>query len=156
MHGPILPWVMPQWKYSDTYILNTLRVATYEGWAPSSLGPKSMAKPTLNNSFLILFFIFTISPSLFYVESSHYEAEELSWLDEKDDEVIMVQSKHDSLRSCDFTSGKWFYDQSYPLYDSSCPYLTTAVTCQKNGRPDSDYEKWRWKPQGCSIPRYFW
>ncbi|KAM7532276.1 hypothetical protein LguiB_035686 [Lonicera macranthoides] len=113
-----------------------------------------MAKPTLNNSFLLLFFIFTISVSLFYVESSHYEAEELSWLDEKDDEVIMVQSKHNSLRSCDFTSGKWFYDQSYPLYDSSCPYLTIAVTCQKNGRPDSDYEKWRWKPQGCSIPRF--
>lgn len=78
----------------------------------------------------------------------------MSWLDEKDDEVDMVQSRHDSLRTCDLRSGKWVYDQSYPLYDSSCPYLTSAVTCQKNGRPDSDYEKWRWKPHGCSIPRF--
>ncbi|KZV20739.1 protein trichome birefringence-like 36, partial [Dorcoceras hygrometricum] len=37
---------------------------------------------------------------------------------------------------------------------STCPYLSTAVACRKNGRPDSDYEKWRWKPDACSLPRF--
>ncbi|KAL6989319.1 Protein trichome birefringence-like 36 [Sarracenia purpurea var. burkii] len=78
----------------------------------------------------------------------------LSWLEEEDDERNTVQSRHESLKTCDFSSGKWVYDQTYPLYDSSCPYLSTAVACQKNGRPDSEYEKWKWKPKGCSIPRF--
>ncbi|XP_045808800.1 protein trichome birefringence-like 36 [Trifolium pratense] len=66
----------------------------------------------------------------------------------------MVQRNRDSSKICDFSVGKWVYDESYPLYDPNCPYLSTAVTCQKNGRPDSDYEKWKWKPNGCSIPRF--
>ncbi|KAK7277232.1 hypothetical protein RIF29_18383 [Crotalaria pallida] len=70
------------------------------------------------------------------------------------DDVNMVQSKRDSRKRCDFSVGKWVYDESYPLYDSNCPYLSSAVTCQKNGRPDSDYEKWKWMPKGCSIPRF--
>lgn len=108
--------------------------------------------------FLILFFLLNVL--LFLGESSsslsswRYEQEELSWLDDKDDEINMVQSRRSSLKRCDFSNGKWVYDQTYPLYDSSCPYLSTAVTCKKNGRPDSDYEKWRWKPHGCDIPRY--
>ncbi|CAK9149217.1 unnamed protein product [Ilex paraguariensis] len=115
----------------------------------------SMAKPKLNSS--PLFFaslIFIVISSFIHGVSSQFELDELSWLDEKEDEVAMVQSRHASQRSCDFTSGKWVYDKSYPLYDSSCPYLSSAVTCQKNGRPDSDYEKWRWKPDGCSLPRF--
>lgn len=26
--------------------------------------------------------------------------------------------------------------------------------CQGNGRPDSEYEKWRWKPSECELPRF--
>lgn len=107
------------------------------------------------NSFLLhilLFFVLILS--LCDGILSQYELEELTWLDDKDDEISMFHSQHSSMRRCDFTSGKWVFDQSYPLYDSTCPYLSTAVTCTKNGRPDSDYEKWRWKPHGCEIPRY--
>lgn len=104
------------------------------------------------------FFLFLLLLSFLCAESSPYEIEELSWLDDNDndDEISMVQSRHASLRSCDFTAGKWVFDQSYPLYDPArCPYLSTAVSCSKNGRPDSDYQKWKWKPDGCTIPRYF-
>jgi hypothetical protein len=55
---------------------------------------------------------------------------------------------------CDIFTGSWVHDLSYPLYDSrTCPYLNGGATCQMNGRPDSDYEKWRWKPRDCNIPR---
>ncbi|XP_014512748.1 protein trichome birefringence-like 36 [Vigna radiata var. radiata] len=70
------------------------------------------------------------------------------------DDVKMVQSNRDSRKICDFSVGKWVYDDSYPLYDSDCPYLSSVVTCQKNGRPDSDYQKWKWKPTGCTLPRF--
>ncbi|KAL2525985.1 Protein trichome birefringence-like 36 [Abeliophyllum distichum] len=102
----------------------------------------------------LLFFWFNFLLFLSLAVCSRYEQEELQWLDDKDDEINMVQGRHSSLRSCDFGTGKWVVDQSYPLYDASCPYLSTAVTCRKNGRPDSDYEKWKWKPHGCSIPRF--
>lgn len=77
-----------------------------------------------------------------------------SWLDQ-DDDVDMLQTRPDTKETttCDMSTGKWVFDESYPLYDSDCPYLSTAVTCQRNGRPDSDYEKWRWKPTSCSLPR---
>lgn len=104
--------------------------------------------------FFFLFFFFSLQ--LCFAQYSIYQKEKPPWVNEKedDDEVNMVRRQHASLKRCDFTSGKWVYDQTYPLYDSSCPYLSSAVTCKKNGRPDSDYEKWRWKPEGCTIPRF--
>lgn len=100
-------------------------------------------------SIIFLSFLFHCTLSLLDPE------DEVGFLVEADD-FNMVQGNRDSRRkrSCDFSVGKWVYDESYPLYDPNCPYLSTAVTCQKNGRPDSDYEKWKWKPNGCSIPRY--
>lgn len=114
-----------------------------------------MAKPRIN-SLSYLFSSIILFLSFFLGKSIHFNLDNaLSWLnDQDDDEVTMVQSRHSSLKSCDFSYGKWVYDQTYPLYDSNCPYLSSAVTCKKNGRPDSDYEKWKWKPHRCSIPRY--
>ncbi|KGN52192.1 protein trichome birefringence-like 36 [Cucumis sativus] len=110
-----------------------------------------MAKPSLH----FLLFIFFIFLCFYHGNSSLFGSEDdQSWLTEEDDEVHIVQSGADSHRRCDFSDGKWSFDRSYPLYDSSCPYLSSAVACQRNGRPDSDYEKWKWKPHSCSIRRF--
>lgn len=59
-------------------------------------------------------------------------------------------------KSCDFYQGTWVRDEGYPLYKpGSCPYVDEAFDCQSNGRPDSEYLKWRWKPDGCNLPRLF-
>ncbi|KAL2502128.1 protein trichome birefringence-like 5 [Forsythia ovata] len=59
------------------------------------------------------------------------------------------------LQSCDFYKGTWVKDENYPLYRAgSCPYVDEAFDCQNNGRPDSDYLKWRWKPDECDLPRF--
>ncbi|EPS64794.1 hypothetical protein M569_09983 [Genlisea aurea] len=56
---------------------------------------------------------------------------------------------------CDLYHGKWIYDSSGPLYrNDSCSIITQMQNCQGNGRPDKDYENWRWKPDQCTIPRF--
>lgn len=57
---------------------------------------------------------------------------------------------------CDVFSGKWVWDPlNRPLYqESECPYIQPQLTCQEHGRPDRDYQFWRWQPHGCSLPSF--
>ncbi|KAL8518180.1 hypothetical protein ACS0TY_009518 [Phlomoides rotata] len=81
---------------------------------------------TLHNRHLFLF-IFLFVSFFHQIDSSRHDQEDLNWLDDKDDEITMFQSKHSSQKTCDFTNGKWIYDQTYPLYDANCPAGKTAA-----------------------------
>ncbi|RVW77448.1 Protein trichome birefringence-like 42 [Vitis vinifera] len=60
-----------------------------------------------------------------------------------------------SNEKCDIFDGKWVYDpEGKPLYGPQCPFLHDQVSCRRNGRPDSNYEKWSWQPNECEIPRF--
>lgn len=68
-----------------------------------------------------------------------------------------VSVEEDKLQQCDLHMGKWVKDEQglYPIYEpQSCPYVDEAFDCQANGRADSEYLKWRWKPDGCNLPRF--
>lgn len=56
--------------------------------------------------------------------------------------------------SCDLFSGKWVRDEiSRPPYEEwECPYIQPQLTCQEHGRPDKDYQFWRWQPNHCDLP----
>ncbi|CAI5970059.1 unnamed protein product [Closterium sp. NIES-65] len=59
--------------------------------------------------------------------------------------------------ACDLYRGSWVPDTSPPLYtNATCPNITRHQNCQGNGRPDSQYERWQWRPEGaaCALPRF--
>lgn len=57
---------------------------------------------------------------------------------------------------CDIFSGRWVRDELTRLLyeESECPYIQPQLTCQEHGRPDKDYQKWRWQPHGCDLPSF--
>ncbi|KAF8396042.1 hypothetical protein HHK36_017654 [Tetracentron sinense] len=59
-----------------------------------------------------------------------------------------------SLMNCNIFNGKWVRDDSYPLYPpGSCPHIDEQFDCFLNGRPDPDYQKHKWQPMECNLPR---
>jgi hypothetical protein len=68
---------------------------------------------------------------------------------------VFVLPKDRFEKGCNVFEGQWVWDNvSHPLYtEESCPYLVKQTTCQRNGRPDSFYQDWRWQPHACKLPR---
>ncbi|XP_061351735.1 protein trichome birefringence-like 33 [Gastrolobium bilobum] len=61
-----------------------------------------------------------------------------------------------AAEGCDVFSGRWVRDElTRPLYEESdCPYIQPQLTCQEHGRPDKEYQKWRWQPHACDLPKF--
>ncbi|XP_011626033.1 protein trichome birefringence-like 11 isoform X1 [Amborella trichopoda] len=55
-------------------------------------------------------------------------------------------------QTCNLFQGKWVYDEKYFFYrDEECSYIHPEFSCQKNGRRDWRYERWRWEPDECEL-----
>ncbi|XP_010671971.2 protein YLS7 [Beta vulgaris subsp. vulgaris] len=69
--------------------------------------------------------------------------------------LVNVDTKASVNAECDLYHGEWFYDPAGPVYtNNSCPVITQMQNCQGNGRPDKEYENWRWRPAQCELPRF--
>lgn len=57
---------------------------------------------------------------------------------------------------CDiFRPGEWVPDDDAPYYTNlTCPFVQEHQNCMKYGRPDRGFLRWRWRPEGCDLPRF--
>ncbi|GMH27179.1 hypothetical protein Nepgr_029022 [Nepenthes gracilis] len=54
---------------------------------------------------------------------------------------------------CDIFSGEWVPNPEAPYYTNrSCWAIHEHQNCMKYGRPDTEFMRWRWKPDGCDLP----
>lgn len=58
--------------------------------------------------------------------------------------------------ACDITKGSWVKSAvvNKPVYDGSCPFTRSTHNCMRNGRKDTEYLSWTWKPTACTIPTF--
>ncbi|KAL7095236.1 hypothetical protein ACP275_10G011300 [Erythranthe tilingii] len=75
-----------------------------------------------------------------------------------DDKYYSSTSTSSSSGRCDFFSGTWIYDNkstTYPLYkERECSFMDDTFACEKHGRKDFKYQRWRWQPHNCDIPMF--
>lgn len=87
--------------------------------------------------------------------SGKHEMSTISYLHAAAGSIMRQGRMKSSLTDCDIYTGTWVYDGSSLMYNTStCPFAETGFSCQENGRPDSDYLKWRWQPLACDIPTF--
>ncbi|XP_051195299.1 protein trichome birefringence-like 19 [Lolium perenne] len=56
---------------------------------------------------------------------------------------------------CDIFRGEWVPDDGAPYYTNrSCAFIQEHQNCMKYGRPDLGFLGWRWRPDGCELPRF--
>ncbi|KMT08217.1 hypothetical protein BVRB_6g142350 [Beta vulgaris subsp. vulgaris] len=78
----------------------------------------------------------------------------------KDEQIISIDGMEKPVngtkKKCNMFEGRWVYkSDEHPQYDSiKCPFLEEKMSCQMNGRPDFEYEKWIWESTDCDIPLF--
>ncbi|PIA37488.1 hypothetical protein AQUCO_03000219v1 [Aquilegia coerulea] len=140
----------------------------------SSITSSSLRKARLSSYFfgllaLIILFIVIYGEDfsfLFFKRPSRFQPEPIinpildrpiSRTTEKDTKKVLPPfAIGETEKECDLFNGKWVKDESNrPLYEESeCPYIQPQLTCQEHGRPDKDYQYWKWQPHGCDLARF--
>lgn len=79
----------------------------------------------------------------------HKEKPNISYINK-----LVEEPKKDDEKKCNIYDGRWVYKpEAYPSYSvKNCPFLEEKMSCQRNGRPDFEYEKWIWEAKDCDIP----
>ncbi|XP_050382531.1 protein trichome birefringence-like 19 [Argentina anserina] len=65
-----------------------------------------------------------------------------------------IEEKEDG--KCHIFSGNWVPYPDGPAYytNETCNLIIPNQNCMKLGRSDSEFMKWRWKPDGCELPLF--
>lgn len=69
--------------------------------------------------------------------------------------AILSTDQVSQRSNCDLFRGEWIRNPSPPPYtDTSCRFIHEGQKCAYNGRPDTGYLHWRWKPYNCDLPQF--
>ncbi|KAH9610952.1 hypothetical protein KSS87_001142 [Heliosperma pusillum] len=63
-------------------------------------------------------------------------------------------SKDEAKPKCNLFKGDWVPNPNGPTYNNTCRFTEFFLNCQKNGRPDTGYLFWRWKPKDCEVTEF--
>ncbi|WVZ15903.1 hypothetical protein V8G54_013469 [Vigna mungo] len=92
----------------------------------------------------IMFLIFTVTTALLKINKFKVVIGDL-----KEPERLPSTS----VKKCDIFSGEWVPNPEAPYYtNTTCWAIHEHQNCMKHGRPDSEFMKWRWKPNECELP----
>ncbi|KAL3525644.1 hypothetical protein ACH5RR_014016 [Cinchona calisaya] len=96
----------------------------------------------------LLFSVFSVySPLLRFKKLSELASSPLDLVNTYDD------INEGEEKWCDLFRGEWVRNPEAPYYtNSTCYGIQEHQNCMKYGRPDSEFLKWRWKPDGCELP----
>ncbi|KAF9598175.1 hypothetical protein IFM89_025792 [Coptis chinensis] len=133
----------------------------------SPISSSSLRKARLSSYFfsllaIIILFIVLYTEDYTYVFKQHPSRFEPELENHKLDRPITRKEKNnvafavgETDKECDLFNGKWVRDElNRPIYDESeCPYIQPQLTCQEHGRPEKDYQFFRWQPHSCNLPR---
>lgn len=57
------------------------------------------------------------------------------------------------VKECDIFTGKWVPYLKGPYYtNATCNLMIDQQNCMKFGRPDTEFMRWRWRPDECELP----
>ncbi|OMP11275.1 hypothetical protein COLO4_03922 [Corchorus olitorius] len=132
-------------------------------------GSRSYALPRTSKIVLVIIFvtlaILTIIPVLYpllgypiyllkFSPSSSSSKPSTPSTYENDEEVGAASIKiSDQAEGCDIFSGEWVRNPEAPYYtNTTCWAIHEHQNCMKYGRPDTEFMKWKWKPDGCELP----
>ena len=91
-------------------------------------------------------------PSINYITVSDPSSFSLSSSDDSNI-VANITMSSSSTHKCDIFSGEWVPNPDAPYYtNETCRDIHEHQNCMKYGRPDFDFMKWKWKPDGCELP----
>ncbi|CAN8259731.1 unnamed protein product [Cochlearia groenlandica] len=113
---------------------------------------KSKKRIFLGFSLLITFLIF----SVVFVDIAGFEPRLYLGFLSSSSRNPTKEGRNDDV--CDYSYGKWVRTRQRDVYETSygeeCRFLDPGFRCLDNGRKDSGFRQWRWKPHGCDLPRF--
>lgn len=111
---------------------------------------------------LVLITISSLCYYSFLGQSLHYEeasppsskTSTFSSTSPSQDGIIIVEPIR-SATACDVFRGEWVPNPNAPYYtNETCWAIYDSQNCMKHGRPDAEFMRWRWKPDGCDLPTF--
>ncbi|XP_027922323.1 protein trichome birefringence-like 19 isoform X1 [Vigna unguiculata] len=122
----------------------------------TTITPKHMI-PKLTLLAIMVILTLAITP-LWYPFCSYHSSSLLKMkqnnknhIDDDDDDDQKLPSTY--LEKCDIFTGEWVPNPRAPYYtNKTCWAIHEHQNCMKYGRPDSEFMKWRWKPNECELP----
>ena len=70
-----------------------------------------------------------------------------------DSQELQASIRISEGENCDIFSGEWVSNLDAPYYtNTTCWAIHEHQNCMKYGRPDAEFMKWKWKPDGCELP----